>query len=472
MTLEELRDRIKNEVVLHEGELADWQWRQKGLVAEASELGITDFTRLVNDISRQVNRDFGKILDLKKKIVTVALQRRKKLSDADLNQFVTEAERVQLSKAFVTEQWIPAILAEIPDSLLPAEAEASSPVSPPNPLPAEVKPPVPPTPVPEPPAEKVESIRKKIRSILDDYDKHIQALSLKFLFKAVDYDEDELAEEIRLYLSEHYYASVNPPRGNTLKEKLISTDWRHLSWWEKEQPKSNSESAGYVKTQTGYTSIPTAGSQAPANRPIPSPLPPPEKPPQMVPPRIIPQEAPRRRSFSDAALIGLAILSALVLIWVVLKITRGGEIDPEPDPKPKKSQTSPKPGADRNSKGKGLSHGRSKKGKSESKESNPKADERLSGSTKTGRSQFEDGERKTEKPVSAAFDKVDENVGEYGLRPAQKGKFWGYINEKNKWIIDPQFDLATPFNNGKASVELDGNQFFIDRYGSRIRDDN
>jgi hypothetical protein len=247
MTLEELRDRIKNEVVLYEGELADWQWRQKGLVAEANELGISDFTRLVNDISRQVNRDFGKILDLKKKIVTVALQRQNKLTETDINQFVTEAERVQLSRAFVTEQWIPAILDALPVSSTPEQVSSAGN----NPKATETNAQIPPIPEPALSVEKVESVRKKIKSILDDYDKHIQAQSLKFLFKAVDYDEAALAEEIRLYLSEHYYASVNPPRGNTLKEKLISTDWRHLSWWEKGTVQTDSATGGVRKNPDG-----------------------------------------------------------------------------------------------------------------------------------------------------------------------------------------------------------------------------
>jgi hypothetical protein len=39
-------------------------------------------------------------------------------------------------------------------------------------------------------------------------------------------------------------------------------------------------------------------------------------------------------------LIGLAILSALVLIWVVLRMTRGEDPEPEPVRKRPKSQTS------------------------------------------------------------------------------------------------------------------------------------
>lgn len=471
MTLEELRDRIKNEVVLYEGELADWQWRQKGLVAEASELGISDFTRLVNDISRQVNRDFGKILDLKKKIVTIALQRQNKLTDTDINLFVTEAERVQLSRAFVTEQWIPAILEALPVSSTPGVESVSGGLSP---VPSETRPQTPPVPEPVPAIDKVESVRKKIKSILDDYDKHIQAQSLKFLFKAVDYDEAALAEEIRLYLSENFYASVNPPRGTSLKEKLISTDWRHLSWWEKEQPRPNPEPAGYVKTPTGYTSASatTSTGNGQQNRVPGTVWPAPDRPQQILPPPVQPPESPKKSSFSDAALIGLAILSALVLIWVVLRMTRGEEPEPQPERKRTKTNASI-----------GQSPGKSSGLKNRAKNRTSKTgEETISGEGKDTEFRLLDeenpGKGKPENRVKTVaekplpFDQVDDAVGEFGLRVARKGRFWGYINERNRWIIDPQYDLATPFNNGKASVEMDGVQFFIDRSGNRIREDN
>lgn len=452
MTLEELRERIKNEVVLYEGELADWQWRQKGLVDEARELGISDFTRLVNDVSRQINRDFGKILDLKKKIVTVALQRQKSLSEADINQFVAEAERIQLARPFVTEQWIPAIL-----EALPATPEKEVVVTP---EPTTVSAPPPPAAAePAPAMDKAEGVQKKIKSILDDYDKHIQAQSLKFLFKAVDYDEAALAEEIRRYLSENFYASVNPPRGNTLKEKLISTDWRHLSWWEKELTKPDPEPPAYVKTPTGYTTAPDPPVSA-----APPPWPPTAKPQNVSPP-------PQKSGLSDAALIGLSVLAALILIWVVLRLTRGEE--PEPVQKPAKNR---------------VSSQRTRKVKPQKATVSlaaPAKNKELFGDEVVDLDESEDPESENSelnelakdetatKPAgSREYDAVDERVGEFGLRPARKGKLWGYIDEKNAWMIEPQFDLATPFNLGKASVELDGNQFFINRQGARIRDSN
>lgn len=449
MTLEELRERIKNEVVLYEGELADWQWRQKGLVAEANELGITDFTRLVNDISRQINRDFGKILDLKKKIVTVALQRQNKLTAADITQFVLEAERVQLSRAFVMDQWIPAIQSGLPDAPSPVETVPDPVFSAPA-----TTPPVPVLPEAPPVVDPVESVRKKIKSILDDYDKHIQAQSLKFLFKAIDYDETLLAEEIRRYLSEHYYASVHPPKGNTLKEKLISTDWRHLSWWEKEPSKP---------VEAVRNTVSTPNVNAPTN------LPP--VPQWQAPPPVQSPEPAKKSGLSDAALIGLAVLSALILIWVVLRMARGEE-EPEPDRKPAKKQSGQLPKSSRNRE-KAVTMSVQPDGEKKAEENGMiLTDQELIGSAKIETDPSVKNRLDSDSKTKVDFDEVDEQTGEFGFRPARKGTLWGYIDASNRWVITPQFDLASPFNNGKASVEMDGIQFFIDRYGIRIRDDN
>ncbi|WP_229310999.1 WG repeat-containing protein [Larkinella soli] len=473
MTLDELRERIKNEVVLHEGEVADWQWRQKGLVGEAERLGVppADFNRLVVDVSRQVNSDFAKISSLKEKILLLGQLRDKQLTEKEVNQFVTEAERLQLSRAFVTEQWIPAILEKIPDSAPPApivptpiQTESAAPR-----LPATSEKPAD-APRPADPAPKEasgEAVKRKIKGILDDYDKHIPAQSLKFLFKAVDYDETALAEEIRRYLSEHYYASVHPPKGTTLKEKLLSTDWRHLSWWEKEQSKTVSEpAAAYVRTPTGYTSAPVApavGGPLPSVAAAQVPVPP-------VPAPAGPSRPPEKRSgLSDAALIGLAVLTALVLVWVMMRLVRP-ESDPEPQRPTRKSNPTRKISTNREA-------GRSEKSRKSSgnaeKTTVTPADldedspETIAGDAPAVTVNEKNNTNETARP----YDEVDDRPGEFGLRPARKGDRWGFVDEQDVWVIRPKFDIASPFNNGKASVELNGSQFFIDRDGRRLTED-
>lgn len=191
MTLDELRERIKNEFVLHEGNVADWQWARTGLPAEAAELGIPDFLRLVDDVSRPLNAQFGKILDLQALIRKVAIDNQKRLSDVQIGGFALDAERLGLSRTFVTEQWVPRLLAQLPDAptaeppVSPAISGTSSVATTTDVMGAGTL-----------PAsgsgqagtsmETAETMRQKVRDILDDYKEHIPAPAIRALFRAID----------------------------------------------------------------------------------------------------------------------------------------------------------------------------------------------------------------------------------------------------------------------------------------------
>ncbi len=245
MTLDELRERIKNELVLNEGNVADWQWARTGLPAEATELGITDFLRLVDDVSRSLNAQFGKILDLQALIRTTAVDNQKKLSAVQIGGFALDAERLGLSRSFVAEQWVPHLLTKIPDP--PKEEPAKPGLSIDTPEPAANKSVPAPAPVPvstggPPPGmlvETAETMQQKVRDILDDYKEHIPAPSIRALFRAINYDEKALADAVLAYLTANFYASEKEPQGATLREKLTSTDWRHLAWWDRPAPATN-----------------------------------------------------------------------------------------------------------------------------------------------------------------------------------------------------------------------------------------
>lgn len=60
------------------------------------------------------------------------------------------------------------------------------------------------------------------------------------------------------------------------------------------------------------------------------------------------------------------------------------------------------------------------------------------------------------------------NVRSYseGLAPAQhaSGK-WGFVNERQEWVIQPKFDDAKEFQVGKAAVRLGNKWGFIDKRG-------
>ncbi len=53
-----------------------------------------------------------------------------------------------------------------------------------------------------------------------------------------------------------------------------------------------------------------------------------------------------------------------------------------------------------------------------------------------------------------------------GLAPVQAtNKRWGYVNEKQQWIIQPRFEDAHEFKNGKAAVRQNGRWGFINKSG-------
>lgn len=60
------------------------------------------------------------------------------------------------------------------------------------------------------------------------------------------------------------------------------------------------------------------------------------------------------------------------------------------------------------------------------------------------------------------------NVGAYseGLAPVQVGAGqWGFINERQEWVIQPQFEDAKAFQAGRAAAKKNGKWGFINTRG-------
>lgn len=52
------------------------------------------------------------------------------------------------------------------------------------------------------------------------------------------------------------------------------------------------------------------------------------------------------------------------------------------------------------------------------------------------------------------------------LLPVKVGEKWGYVNPQGEYIINPQFDFADPFTDGRALVKVNGKFGYIDEKGS------
>jgi len=61
-----------------------------------------------------------------------------------------------------------------------------------------------------------------------------------------------------------------------------------------------------------------------------------------------------------------------------------------------------------------------------------------------------------------------QNVRSYseGLAPVQiSNRRWGFVNERQQWVIQPRFEDAREFQGGKAAVRQSGKWGFINKRG-------
>lgn len=67
------------------------------------------------------------------------------------------------------------------------------------------------------------------------------------------------------------------------------------------------------------------------------------------------------------------------------------------------------------------------------------------------------------------YDKVELGADERGWRRARSNGRWGYINENDEWVIQPEFEAVTPFRGNTAAVFLNGQLMTINRAGEQVK---
>ncbi|MDB5243992.1 MAG: hypothetical protein JWP57_4618, partial [Spirosoma sp.] len=67
------------------------------------------------------------------------------------------------------------------------------------------------------------------------------------------------------------------------------------------------------------------------------------------------------------------------------------------------------------------------------------------------------------------YDKVELGTDDRGWRRARSNGRWGFINEADEWVIQPEYEAVTPFRGNTAAVFLNGQLMTIDREGKQIR---
>lgn len=288
----------------------------------------------------------------------------------------------------------------------------------------------------------IDTIHQKIEALLGHYDQHVPADVINRLFVAIPCDETTLTQEIMGYLLEHNYEALKTPKGQSLRERLISTDWR-----QKETKKWLPEPAGHLVVPATTTA---------AAHPIPSPS-----------------------VQSNRVLIALVILFASVLLWLwkgkLSEIDNGASRVETTEAEPVRSGSAVQIKET-------LQRFHTEKSPKKSVLLTPPVEPGVKNNNNLI-STIPAVDQPPVAPVSevavsgnavkvSPYDSVDSQIGDFGLRAARKGGKWGYVNQKDQWHIDPVYDDVTPFLNGKATVVLDGQQIVIDRDGARIRDES
>lgn len=461
-----LQERIKEEIVLRRGQVKERQWRQTGLPDEAAREGIgaEEFRRLVNEVSRQIN--FEKVADLRRRLED-ALQAPPKyqLHQTQEDDFVAEGERLGLSTSFVEDRWIPQLIADL------KKEEGEAPLTGPTTA-GPVIPPQPSSPAPPPPTQTLDRpdpatsdpapappaptpLRERVKAILDEYQGHISARDLRLLFRAMHADEQVLAEEILAYMSANFYASETDPKGATLPEKLLSTDWRHLAWWDR-TPVSEPVSAPAPAPPPAPAPAPTYVAPAPAPAPT-------YTPPQPSPPR------------SSAGLWGAGFAVAILLILYLLikpNQKKSTAIQDEVQPERTEQTTDDRPSrrnrtADRAKRDENMVEAPPSPPSDETETS----DERPREPKNAAKPKPIEEKPTVEEPVKPAkrYDRLLETTGQFGEQPASLGRKWG-LWRNNDWMIYPIYEDITTFRDGRATVVRNGRTYEIDEKGNPVEE--
>ncbi|GAB3917139.1 WG repeat-containing protein [Larkinella terrae] len=287
----------------------------------------------------------------------------------------------------------------------------------------------------------IDTIHQKIQEVFGHYDRYVPADVINRLFVAIPYDETALTQEIMGYLLEHNYEALETPKGQSLRERLISTDWR-----QKEEKKWLLEPEPVELPATAEVSV------TPVSIPF---------------------------SQSNKILIALVILFMTVLLWLWKdKLTQinndvsrveTSEVEPisngtsvqvrQTISQPSTAKLVRKAGVLPVSEGTGAKNNTNL----------------IVPVSETGQPLVTEPSNPVESVngvMTKPYDTVDAEIGDFGLRAARKGGKWGYVDQKDQWHIDPVYDDVTPFQNGKATVVLDGQQIVIDRDGARIREES
>lgn len=469
MTETELTDRLREAIVL-DGPDA---WRTNGYLQDAQNAGLSLPVALKRaaEIGQEVNNNSILYQNIRARIARLAQPSRAHLFEQDINQIINAARSLNLSPDFVRNRWIPAELAKVAPKPAPPAPEPAKPsvtatpdvqsdsadayedllepepVSPPSPVrgadPApviEITPvaePIKPTPpppapepvyppvnLPEPPAPVVRMFTATPARIHQG-----QAVTLEWdvsnlLAVTIDDLGEGLSPKNRGWVkpkktTDYTLFDANNTPLSTVRVEVIPRDRSGIYgvvfalvllaiiYWFIRNTNSGSRSPEPTRQERTRS---TASETSALSRQAPEPVPTETEPTAEAPVEPTPDET---ESVATDSKPTTEVLTT----------------KPEPEPNQvNKAEPAPQP----------ASPADARQGKYE--------------------------EAFGDKP----YDKVELGTDERGWRRARSQGRWGYVNQSDEWVIEPEYDAVTPFRGDVATAFLNGQLIKINREGEPV----
>ncbi|GAB3543295.1 WG repeat-containing protein [Spirosoma fluminis] len=467
MTETELIDRLREAIVL-DGPDA---WRSNGYLQDAQQAGLTLEAALkrASEVSQEVQNNSILFQNIHARIARLAQPSRSHLISQDLAQIVNAASSLNLSPDFVRNRWVPSVLARITKANAPqqtAEPVTSEPDRFEELIESEPEPPKPttvqqidePAPTAEPPQPPA--------PIRAEPEARVNPEPVRVTTPAPE--PVRLPEPPTPIVRKYTASPARIRRGQAVTlewevENLLAVTIDDLG--EGLSPKNR----GWVKPTktTDYTLFDAN------NNPL-----------STVRVEVI----PRDRSGVYGVLFALALLA---LIYWFIKSSNSQQNDREPERRSRKSNRTEQTTS-------GVSQ-RQPEREVETPTTDtplPPADEPAStvaekvadpadeAPKKSSARESTIPEEPTTQPATPAdarngkyeesfgnkpYDKVELGTDDQGWRRARSNGRWGFINEADEWVIEPQFEAVTPFKGNTAGAFLNGQLISINRNGEQIR---
>lgn len=452
MTETELTDRLREAIVLDGPDV----WRTNGYLQEAQQAGVplADALKRASEISQEVAGNkllFQNILD---RIARLGEPSRTQFINQDLNKIVNAASSLNLSPDFVKNQWVPTVLQRVAATKTPPAPSVVE--SPPEPTPVEELIDNKPEPAePEtPPAEPVQIVPEPIVPVAPPPVVDEPVISRPPL-------PPPPPPIVRKFTATP--ARVHKGEPVTLEwevENLLAVTIDDLG--EGLSPKNR----GWVKPSktADYTLFDVNSNPLSTVR--------------------VEVEKPDR-----SGIYGVLFAAALLLI-IYWFIKSSGSSRPDRDQKTEQTTPSKKKrstGSETGNKPATSQASRASEETDVAKDAAPSVartdtDKPAAGSVPLVETPVPD--EAASRPVTPAdarqgkykeefgskpYDKVELGADERGWRRARKNGRWGYINEADEWVIEPEYEAVTPFRGSTASVFLNGQLMVINRDGEQVR---